>query len=516
MRTLDVVPDCRDIPAAAPLPRRLALPTMDALPSWIGRPAFDVRQLRPGILHLGCGAFHRAHQALMTQHAIEAESRPGPLGWGIVAASLHRPDTVQALRRQDGLYSVVARGADMTTIDIVGTIRDTLFVPDDRARLLACFGNAAIRIVTLTITPAGYCTDAAGRLDPGHPDICRDLRDGGCRTAIALLVRGLALRRAMGLSPPAVLSCDNVPHNGALLRQACIDYAALADDGLAQWLAGHVQFPCTMVDRIVPSPRLGDDADVTRLLGMADCASVCAEPFLQWVIERFDGPRPLWESAGAEFVADVGPWEASKLRLLNGGHLVVAYLGLLAGYDTVQRAAADPVLADLALRFMIEEQMPTLPPSDHDIRAYAAQLLARWRNPALAHRLDRVGRDGAGKLPGRLIASLLDNLRDGRPAPCTMLAIAAWMRCAAGLLPPQPGSGLPPEDSLATTLRAVGQAHAASPATIVDAFLDRSGVFQESVRRNAEVRAGLVDAMTALHHLGVHKAMGSCLAGEMQ
>jgi fructuronate reductase len=499
---------------------RLNLERLDMLPRWVGRPAFDVRALRPGILHLGCGAFHRAHQALMTQRAIQAECGrwpPRPPAWGIVAASLHRPGTLQALRRQDGLYSVVAKGADLTTIDVVGTVRDMVFVPDDTATLLGYFGDPAIHIVTLTITPAGYCMNAkTGCLDVHHPDIDHDLRHGTHRTAISLLVRGLEMRRAMGLKPPVVLSCDNVPHNGGVLRQACIDYASLHSDGLAQWLARHVQFPCTMVDRIVPSAPPGDDPDVTRHLGLADGASVCAEPFLQWVIERFDGPRPLWEAAGAEFVRDVGPWEASKLRLLNGGHLLVAYLGLLAGYDTVQTAMADPLLANLVLRFMIEEQMPTLPPSDHDIRAYAAQLLARWRNPAIAHRLDRVGRDGAGKLPGRLIASLLDNLRDGRPAPCTLLAIAAWMRCAAGLLPPQRSNTLAPEPSLTPALQAVAVPGGDEPASIVSAFLDLSDVFDDRLRRNAEVRAALVRAMTVIQRSGIRGAMASCLSGGSQ
>jgi fructuronate reductase len=499
---------------------RLGVDTLAALPAWVGRPAFDVRTLRPGILHLGCGAFHRAHQALMTQRAIQAECGrwpPRPAAWGIVASSLRRPGTLQALRRQDGLYSVMACGADLTTIDVVGTVCDTVFAPDDTATLLRYFGDRAIHIVTLTITSSGYCMDPnTGRLDGDHPDIHHDLRTGAHRTAISLLVRGLNVRRAMGLRPPVVLSCDNVQHNGRVLRQACIDYAALQSDGLAEWVARHVQFPCSMVDRIVPSAPPGDDPEVIRHLGMADGASVRAEPFLQWVIERFDGPRPLWEAAGAEFVADVGPWEASKLRLLNGGHLLVAYLGLLAGYDTVQTAMEDPLLADLALRFMIDEQMPTLPPSDHDIRAYAGQLVARWRNPAIGHRLDRVGRDGTGKMSGRLLASLRDNLRDGRPAPCTLLAIAAWMRCATGLLPPGSGNLLAPEPCLAPVLRAVAVSGGHEPAAIVNAFLDRSGVFDDTLRRDANLRAALIRAMTGLHRGGIHRAMATCLSGGWQ
>jgi fructuronate reductase len=520
MPILDVCAEPDDTTLVQAPPARLGMAALDALPAWIGRPGFDPRALRPGILHLGCGAFHRAHQALITQQAIHAECGRWPPrlpAWGIVAASLRRPGTLQALRRQDGLYSVIGRGGDLTTVDVVGTVRATVFVPDDAANLMACFCNPSIHIVTLTITSGGYCMDAkTGCLDGHHPDVLHDLRTGTHRTAISLLVRGLHMRRAMGLRPPVVLSCDNVPRNGKVLRQACIDYAALRSDGLAQWVARQVQFPCTMVDRIVPTAPPGDDAEALRHLGVADGAAVRAEPFLQWVIEHFDGPRPLWEAAGAEFVPDVGPWEASKLRLLNGGHLLVAYLGLLAGYDTVQAAMDDPVLANLVLRFMIDEQMPTLPPSDHDIRAYSAQLLARWRNPAIGHRLDRVGRDGAGKLPGRLLAPLMDNLRDGRPVPCTLLAIAAWMRCAIGLAPRQSGNAQAPEPCLAPALRAVARSGGHDPAVIVNAFLDLSGVFDDTLRRDAEVRAALTRAMTALHRGGIRRAMAACLSGGSQ
>jgi fructuronate reductase len=500
--------------------RRLSHAALPGMPPAVRRPSFDPLALRAGILHLGCGAFHRAHQALLTQRAIEAElstaraaSAAPASSWGIVSASLRTPDTARALKRQGGLYTVLERGAQRTQAEVVGTLRDVVFAPENPNALSACFATPDIRIVTMTVTAGGYCIDpATGRLDASHPDIRADLRAPVPRSALGLLVKGLAQRRASGIAPPAVLSCDNIAANGRTLHQACIDFAALQhDDGAAQWIAHNVQFPGTMVDRIVPATTETDCEEASAALGVLDAAPVSAEPFSQWVIERFDGPRPRWEAAGAEFVSDVAPWEASKLRLLNGGHLAIAYLGLLAGFDTVADAAADPDFADYALRFMLDEQRPTLPPSDHDIGAYARQLLARWRNPGIAHQLERVGRDGSAKLPTRLLASLRDNLRARRPAPCTLLAIAAWMRCAAG--PEVSGRPLMLRDRLGVKLRRIGREAGNEPARLVDAFLAVPDIFGQDLPRRPSVRLALTRAMAALQRGGARGAIAACLSG---
>lgn len=497
----------------------LSLATLPDLPDSITQPTFSIPDLQPGIVHIGCGAFHRAHQALLTQRAIEVElastSTPVPPAWGIVGVSLRTPGTLRALQQQDGLYTVLERGPDRTALELVGTVRDLVYAPDEPAHLFASLRDPAIRIVSLTVTATGYSLDPQSmRLDAQHPDIQDDLRRSCPRTAIGVLVRCLALRRARGLGPPVILSCDNLPGNGHALRQACIDFASLQDDALGEWIGRNVQFPCTMVDRIVPVTTDTDRHDVAVATGLCDAAPVSAEPFRQWVIEAFDGPRPQWEAIGAEFVADVAPWEASKLRLLNGGHLVVAYLGLLAGHETVASAVNDAPIGALALRFMLDEQMPTLPPSDHDIRAYAGQLIARWRNPGIAHRLDRVGRDGSAKLAGRLLASLSDNLRDGRPAPCTLLAIAAWMRCATGQVDRGRPLPLPLQDRHSALLRRVGARAAGEPSLLVDAFLALPEVFDPVWRAIPQVREGLIRAMTALHRGGVYAAIADCHSGE--
>jgi fructuronate reductase len=343
-------------------PLRLSVERLDCIADGVQRPAFNPASLRPGILHLGCGSFHRAHQAFLTQRAIEAEHRAGhggdgstADGWGIVAASLVTPHAVRALAEQDGLYTVLERGPDETHASVIGVICGTIYGPDDPTLLQQVFADPAIRIVTATITGAGFCADVAtGRLDARLPVVQDDLRRRRPRTAIGILVDGLQQRRARGAAPPVVISCDNLPANGRVLRQVCIDFAALQDDRLADWIARHVQFPGTMVDRIVTAATSRDLERAASALGLVDAMPVCAEPFYQWVIEQFEGPRPRWDAAGAEYVADVTAWEASKLRLLNGGHLAMACLGRLAGCATVADAMEVPGFNAFALRFMLE------------------------------------------------------------------------------------------------------------------------------------------------------------------
>ena len=473
------------------------------------------------MVHLGCGSFHRAHQAFLTQQAIEAEQglsavrgRRQPVPWGIVAASLLTPATTQALAAQDGLYSVLERGPEHTRVSIVATLCDLVFAPARPLALRQALADPAVRIVTLTITTAGYFADpATGRLDASHPAVRQDLRLAHPKSAIGVLVDGLAQRRAKGIAPPVVLCCDNLASNGPMLRRLCIDYAALRSDRLAAWIAGQVQFPSTMVDRIVPVTTDEDRAQARCALGLVDAAPVSAEPFSQWVIEQFDGARPRWDLVGAQYVSDVGPWEASKLRLLNGGHLAVACLGLLAGCETVADAMAVPGFAAYALRFMLDEQKPTLPPSDHDINAYARQLLARWRSRGIAHRLERVARDASTKLPMRLLASLQENRLAGRPTPCTILAVAAWMRCVGGSN--EAGRPIALSDPLQAQLQSAVSAAAPGPAGLVDALLGVTDVFGQDLADDASLRRWLTKAVGVLQQRGARGAVMACVAGTL-
>jgi fructuronate reductase len=491
------------------MPARLSLATLDGLPPSVRRPGFDVRALRPGILHLGCGAFHRAHQAVFSQQAIEAEGGTAPAAWGIVGASLRRPRIRDVLQPQDGLYTVLERGAETVCAQVVGTVRDVVFVPEAEEALMRHFADPAIRIVTLTVTSSAYCLDARGRLDADHPEIRRDLQSPRPWSAIGVLVAGLAEVRRTGRRPPVVMSCDNLAANGRTLRQAAIDHAALRDDGLASWIGSAVQFPCSMVDRIVPSATAEDARDAALLLGVSDDAAVATEPFRQWVVEAFDGPRPQWEAAGATYVADVAPWEASKLRLLNGTHMALAYLGALAGLGAVSDVVAEPAFAAFALRLMLQEQMPTLPPSGHDIEAYAHELLERWHNPGIAHRLDRVGRNGSEKLQMRLLTSIADNLRSGRQAPCTTFAVAAWICCASGRVGRCRTAEI--EDPVCERMRLLGAAAGDDAERLTAAVLEMNDVFGSELPRHAPFRAELAHAVAMLQREGAIGAVSALM-----
>jgi fructuronate reductase len=385
-------------------------------------PSFDHQTLRPGILHFGCGAFHRAHQNVFTQRAIELE---GSSAWGVVGVSFRSRKIRQLLAPQDFLYTVLERGGDHVSAQVVGVLRDVLFARAQRSRVIASFADPRTRIVTLTITPSGYLPDAAPVEVPWDSPV----------DPIGILVEGLATIRARGTAPPVLISCDNMPANGRRLRQTLLERADRESASLAHWIDRNVQSPSSVVDRIVPVPTSEDGAAATGLLGLQDLAAVATEPFRQWVIEDFEGPRPSWERAGATYVSDVAAWEASKLRLLNGTHMAIAFLGMLSQLETVSDFVLDPLYLRYVSRLMVDEQVPTIPPSNHDLIAYCCQLLERWQNRYIVHQLQRIARNGAEKLQPRLLDSVRENIVAGRSSPCTVLAVAAWACCTARMMP---------------------------------------------------------------------------------
>ncbi|WP_067823036.1 mannitol dehydrogenase family protein [Nocardia inohanensis] len=406
---------------------RLGVGALRGLPREIARPPFTPGILETGIVHLGCGAFHRAHQALITQHAMRAG---GDRRWGIATVAMSRPDVVGALRAQENLYTTVLRDEGAVRAEVVGAITAAVHAPSDRIGVVRRVADPRVRIVTLTVTTGGYClAPATGRLDSGSDPVRHDLRCTAkpC-TAIGMLVGGLAAVRRRGGRPPVVISCDNLSANGRQLRSAVMDFAALRDDRLANWIGRNVQFPCSVVDRIVASDDGGGDAARTRLGGIDDRAQVSAEPFMTWTIENFEGERPRWDLAGAEYVGDVTGHELAKLRLLNGTHLLLAYLGALAGYATIAEAGADPALSGLARQFMLYEQGPTLTLPEAELHRTVSDLLRRFRNPAIRHEMTRVGRNGSDKMLPRVTAAMRENLTQGRPTPGAALLIAAWIR----------------------------------------------------------------------------------------
>ena len=409
---------------------QLSNETLARLPAWVTTPGYDRAAVTWGIVHLGVGAFHRAHQAAYVDDCLAS----GETGWGIVGASLRSADTRDALGPQGGLYTLAVRSGDGERLRVIGSIMSLLVAPENPAALIDTLCDPSTRIVTLTITEKAYLRNAAGGLDATHPDVVHDLNSPDRpRTAHGFVTEALARRRSAGTLPFTVLCCDNLPANGATLRKVMLDFAGLRDAELAHHIAEDVAFPSSMVDRIVPATTDGDRARIAEALGVDNSWPVMTEPFCQWVVEdHFPAGRPAWEKFGVTMVGDVRPFEEMKLRLLNGSHSAIAYLGLLSTHATVADAFADPAIRDFVYRLW-REAIPTLPAgAGLDPQDYVKQLARRYANPALAHQTRQIANDGSQKLPQRIIATALERLRDGGSARHLALVLAAWIAaCAA-------------------------------------------------------------------------------------
>ena len=471
------------------------------------RPRVDPRSLGVGIVHLGIGAFHRAHQAEFTEDAVAATGGD----WGICGVTQRSRGVVDQLGPQDGLYSVLER-SERTRLRVVGTVRELLFAADEADRLLALLAAPSTRLVTLTVTEKGYRHDpATGRLRRSDPDVAADLAGAGApRTVVGQLVRGLQARRAADAGPITLLSCDNLPANGAVLRGLVTDFCAALPSAegepLAEWIAESVRFPSSMVDRIVPATTDDDRAEATSLLGLEDRGVVVTEPFRQWVVEDdFAAGRPAWERAGVVLTADVAPYEAMKLRLLNGSHSTLAYLGALAGHTYVADAVGDPGIAAVVAHLMADEVAPTLTvPDGFDVEVYQRELLERFHNPALRHRTAQIAMDGTQKLPQRLLGTIADRLATGARPRLACLGVAAWMRYV-WTAQSENGTPLPVDDPLADRLREL-TADAATPAAVVDALLSLEEVFGRALPANPVFRDLVGDALETLTKGGVAAA----------
>jgi fructuronate reductase len=423
--------------------------------------------------------------------------------WGIIGASLRRPDTRKALAPQDFLYALVVRSGSGMTTRVIGSLLDVLDATAQRGELLAVMADRRIRIVSLTITEKGYCHDpATGALDPRHPGILHDLAHPEAPvSAPGLIVRALELRKAARIAPFTVLCCDNLPANGETTARVVSGFAALRDKGLADYIASEVAFPSTMVDRIVPATAEADRRLVFETMGVMDAWPVVTEPFTQWVVEdRFSTGRPPLEIAGVQLVTDVRPFELMKLRMLNGSHSLIAYLGYLGGYAHVNEAIADPALCTFIHEFMTDEVMSTLPMDPFNLAVYRDALLDRFRNPALLHRTWQIAMDGSHKLPQRLLGTIRDRLAQGLSATRAALGVAAWMRYATGV--DEQGREIDVSDPLATRLRRIADAAGGAPEQLVDGLLRVTEVFGDDLPRNRSFRAVLTSHLTSLFQRG--------------
>ncbi|MGO4351467.1 mannitol dehydrogenase family protein [Rhizobium sp. RAF36] len=395
-------------------------------------PAYDRSTLKAGILHLGPGAFFRAHFAPFTDAALAAEGGD----WGIEVASLRTPDVADNLNAQNGLYTVLIRDTSGTTAEVIGPILKAHVAPRDPALLLSRLEDPAIRIVSLTVTEKAYGLDVrTGGLDLTHPDVAADLANRHApRGVVGYLVEGLSRRRAKGIAPFTPLSCDNLPSNGAVLKRLVLDFAGRVDPELRAWIETNVPFPSTMVDRITPASTDATYADAERLTGRQDLAAIETEPFTQWVIEdHFANGRPAWDKAGVLMVDEVSAYEKMKLRMLNGAHSLLAYLGYIGGYEYIRDVMDDEGLAALARRQMNAAADTLDPVPGIDLDHYADELIARFANKAIAHRTYQIAMDGTQKLPQRLLEPATEALAHGSKAETYAIAVAAWMRYAIGV-----------------------------------------------------------------------------------
>jgi fructuronate reductase len=397
--------------------------------SWQGPPPpFDRGAHAPGIVHLGIGAFHRAHQAVYTHEAL---ARHG--GDWLIRGVSTRSDAVRTrLAAQDFLYTNWTRSTHRDEAQVIASLHSVLSTSQHgAAAIIRAIADPATRIVSLTITEKGYCANHAGTLDTEHPDVVADLNQPEPRTAIGYLVRGLAARKAGCGAPLTVLSCDNLAGNGALTGSVTRGLAAeLAPDALP-WIEDNVTFPATMVDRIVPAVTDADLAMFAARFGYRDAAPVIGEAWTQWVIEDdFAAGRPAWETAGAQLVEDVTPYEIAKLRLLNASHSACAYLGLLAGHTYVHEAIADPQIHAFVVALMAREVAPTLAAlPDTDLASYRAAIIERFGNAEVPYRTAQVATDGSQKLPQRLLPVVAQRLAEGQPVALCAEVIGAWCAC---------------------------------------------------------------------------------------
>ena len=486
---------------------RLSNRTLRGMASQVALPPAAALEAGIGIVHLGLGAFHRAHQAILTQRALAVA--PGP--WAISGASLRGAAVRDALRPQDCLYTLVENDGADERASIVGVIREALFAPEEEPLLLARLAAPSTRIVTLTVTEKGYCHNpATGEIDPTHPDIRADLGGGEPpRSTLGWLVRGLAARRAAQAGGLTVLCCDNMASNGRTLHGLVRQFAERIDRDLAVWIEDQVRFPSSMVDRIVPAATAASLDHAASLLGLRDEAAVSAEAFVQWVIEdEFAAGRPSWEEAGVELVRDVRPYQELKLRLLNGAHSAIAYLGALLGKTFVADVMADPALARFVGRLMREEiaQLTPAPPG-FDVEGYVQALLRRFANRALQHRTLQIAMDGSQKIPVRWLPVLREARRRGAPVPHLVTALAAWLRFLAGR--DEAGRDLPLDDPLAARLRATAAPVAADPAALVRAVLAIEEVFGPDLRRDDALEQELTAVVARIAHHGVRAALPS-------
>ena len=487
---------------------RLRNQALESLSHPIRIPEYDRSAVRPGIVHFGVGGFHRSHQAVVVDDLLsQGETEWGICGVGLLPADVEMSRT---LREQDNLYTVVARAPDGSEeVRIIGSIVEYLYAPDDPQAVSRRLVDPTVQVVSLTITEGGYFIDHSTGTFDSEADAIRMDASSWSRpsTAFGFIVEALYQRRELGLPPFTVMSCDNIRSNGQAARAATVGMARLRSEDLARWIDENVAFPNSMVDRITPATTNTDRRHLRHTYGIEDGWPVICEPFFQWVLEYdFSSGRPPYELAGVDVVEDVVPYELMKLRLLNAGHQVLAYLAGVVGYEYVHDAAGDALFAELLRRYWSAEAIPTLEPIPGvEYGDYASSLLHRFRNPYIRDTVERLGTDSSNRVPVFLLPVIADRLQRGLSSEASVLAIAGWARYAEGV--DEGDRMLPLHDARADDLRERASCWRSDPT----AFVGNRDVFGELADEPRFVDA-YVDAASSIHRLGVRAAIATTLA----
>ena len=453
-----------------------------------------------GIVHLGPGAFHRAHQAVYVDELLSQ----GNDGWGICGVSLRHADTRDTLARQDYLYALTILDHE-TQFKIIGSIFDVLVARDQQADILNRLADERTRIVSMTITEKGYCLTPDGDLNVDHPDIMNDLLNPQQPvSAVGYLVEGLRRRRKLGLPAFTPLSCDNLTGNGNRLSKSLLQFANEVDQDLAKWIADTVSFPNTMVDSITPATDDKLRRRVSDVISVDDAWPIQREAFTQWIVEdRFVNGRPPWEAVGVTIASDVEPYEKAKLRLLNGAHSSLAYIGLLRGHNTVFKAMADRALKGFIRNLMCGEIAASLGDVPLDIDEYIVSILERFENPEMEHLLSQIAWDGSQKLPFRIMETVRDNIEAGLPVADLAVGVAAWMHFIRKRTEDYAVIVDPIEDAL----RQVASHCTGDAQSDLNHFASLSDIFSADLVRRSQFRIALSDAYEAIETGKLHELL---------
>lgn len=473
-------------------------------------PAYSLRDTRQGIAHIGVGGFHRAHQAYYTDALMNTGEA---LDWAICGVGLRAEDrrARDDLKEQDYLFTLFELGdSDDTEVRVIGAIRDMLLAEDGAQALIARLADPQIRIVSLTITEGGYCIDdSTGEFMAHLPQIQHDLEHPEAPTTVfGFLCAALEKRRGSGTPAFTLMSCDNLPHNGAVTRKALLAFAALRNEGLCDWIEQNVSFPNAMVDRITPMTSTAHRLQLADKHGVDDAWPVVCEPFVQWVLEdKFVNGRPAWEKVGVQFTDDVSPYEEMKIKLLNGSHLALTYLGFLKGYRFVHETMNDPLFVRYMRAYMDLDVTPQLAPVPGiDLTDYKNTLVARFSNQAIADQLERVCSDGSSKFPKFTIPTINRLIADGRETKRAALVVAAWALYLKGV--DENGDTYSIPDPRATFCQAL----VADDGLMTDRLLAVEEIFGTAIPRSAAFVAAFEWCCESLREVGVTRTIERVLA----